>query len=412
MPPYNSRKRMIMKGYMVVIFLLGLFVFALNFLSSPVLKSTDSLYEAVGFSDLSGWDSDDQSQALDAFLISCERIISYDDDRRFNDFGYARDWKSPCYAALKLQAINTNIARDFFEQYFEPRVYKEEEIGLFTGYYAPLYKGSKVRNDQYNAPLYAIPKDLQMINLGDFDHSLSGRSIIGEVHNEKFIPYKDRKNIDQGALENQDLELVWLATTEETFFLHIQGSGFVELDDGDIMHIGYAQKNGRPYRAIGQYLIQSGDIKREDMSLQAILKWMKENPEKSRNLMWKNPSYVFFKERHSPTPVGSLGVGLTPGRSLAVDRQYIPLGMPLWLETYEDQDSENTRSHLKRLVIAQDTGGAIKGKTRGDVYWGIGDEAELKAGPMKDRGKYYMLVPKILSHKQPGTIAGTIESAL
>ena len=205
------------------------------------------------------------------------------------------------------------------------------------------------------------------------------------------------------ALDNKGLELVWLEKKAESFFLQIQGSGFVELDNGEILHLGYAQRNGRPYRAIGRFLIESGDIAREDMSLQAISTWLEQNPEKADELMWKNPSYVFFLQREQDKPVGSLGVGLTPGRSLAVDRSHIPLGVPLWLNTYQENSTEVgdvlKTPHLNRLVIAQDTGGAIKGKIRGDVYWGIGDLAELEAGPMKDRGTYYVLVPKDVSAK-------------
>jgi len=379
--------------------LLLLFFGAIYSLLAPKQLIEIAPYNRVAYADFKNWQSDNHEKALESFQISCGRIINYNGDRDFKSFGKAKDWKDVCEKALVINNYNDQQAREFFEINFDPITYRESEIGLFTGYYAPLYKGSRTKSDVYNAPLYAIPKDLQALSLGDFDLSLKGKLIVGEVKDNKFIPYKDRKQIDLGALDNQQLELVWLEKIEETFFLQIQGSGFIELDDGELMHLGYAQKNGRPYRAIGQYLIESGDIARADMSLQAILNWMEENPEASNDLMWKNPSYVFFQERENDKPVGSLGVGLTPGRSLAVDREFIPLGMPLWLETYIESDVEHAENqeHLNRLVIAQDTGGAIKGKTRGDVYWGIGDQAELKAGPMKDRGTYYMLVPKAIT---------------
>ena len=386
-----------MKNYSALAFLIGLFCSAVYFFSIPRTFQQVSNFVEVSFSKLDGWENDAHEEALRAFQNSCERIMSYPEGRPFNAFGEAADWKPVCNAASEINNFNRDQARNFFEYHFRPVAYRNEPSGLFTGYYAPLYKGSRQKKEKYNFPLYAIPEDLQSINLGDFDLSLRGRSIVGEVKNDKFIPYKNRKEIDLGALEGQDLELVWLEKAAETFFLQIQGSGFIELEDGEIVHLGFAQKNGRPYRAIGQYLIENGDIKREDMSLQAILKWMDDNPEETFDLMWKNPSYVFFQERTSAEPIGSLGIGLTPGRSLAVDRDHIPLGMPLWLETYEEieTDAENieARPNLKRLVIAQDTGGAIKGKVRGDVYWGIGEEAERKAGPMKDGGTYYLLVP-------------------
>ncbi len=375
-------------------FLVGLFSLAVYLLLKPEPEPVPLPYQRTTFSKLSGWADDDHAAALSAFQISCARILNYPDERVFNDFGTALNWKPLCRAALELDPI---AAQKFFEEQFTPLAFRDQEPGLFTGYYAPLYKGSREKTERFTAPLYMVPADLQALNLGDFDQSLRGRSIIGEVKGGKFVPYKDRKTIEQGALENQELELVWLERTEETFFLQIQGSGFIELENGDIAHFGYAQRNGRPYRAIGQFLIQSGDIAREDMSLQAILEWMENNPDQSDELMWRNPSYVFFQERDGDKPVGSLGVGLTPERSLAVDRAFIPLGAPLWLETAIETGSAtgeiSRRPHLNRLMIAQDTGGAIKGQVRGDVYWGIGDLAELKAGPMKDVGTYYILVP-------------------
>ncbi len=383
-----------MTRYSAVALLLGIFITAVYLLLKPVPEQVPLKYTQMNFDDFENWQGDNHAAALEAFQISCERLLNYPDDRKLNDFGTAAFWKPTCRAALEIDPI---AARKFFEINFTPLSFTREEPGLFTGYYAPLYKGSRERSEEYNAPLYMVPSDLQTINLGDFDQSLVGRSIVGEIKDNKFIPYKDRKQIDQGALEDKDLELVWLRKREETFFLQIQGSGFIELENGDVVHLGYAQRNGRPYRAIGQYLIQSGDVDPEDMSLQAILDWMAENPEQSDDLMWKNPSYVFFQERENDKPIGSLGVGLTPGRSLAVDRSFIPLGVPLWLETYKEIGTPSGEvallPSLDRLVIAQDTGGAIKGEIRGDVYWGIGDAAELKAGPMKDVGTYYILVP-------------------
>lgn len=383
-----------MKNISTIILLFGIFGLALFLLIPPPKDQLPLKYSKAAFNDLEGWHDDSHDMALEAFQISCGRILNYPDDRLMGEFGSAYDWKTACRASLEIDPI---AAKKFFETHFSPIAFSDQEPGLFTGYYAPLYKGSREKTETFTAPLYMVPDDLQNINLGDFDQRLKGRSIIGEVSDNKLIPYKDREAIDRGALDDKNLELVWLENTERTFFLQIQGSGFIELKDGELMHLGYAERNGRPYRAIGQFLIESGDIDREDMSLQAILAWMEENPEKSDELMWKNPSYVFFIERNSEKPVGSLAVGLTPGRSLAVDRSHIPLGVPLWLNTYQEMTTDSgemiKNPNLKRLVVAQDTGGAIKGKIRGDVYWGIGDAAELKAGPMKDRGTYHILVP-------------------
>lgn len=388
---------MTIRNISAILLLFGIFLTALYFLIAPEEKQKPANFERVRFHDLDGWQDDDLSKALEAFKISCGRLLEFPDERSFGEFGTAFDWKGTCRASLEIDPV---AARRFFENRFTALKIIGEDPGLFTGYYAPLYKGSRVKSEKFSTPLYMVPEDLQNIDLGDFDESLKGRSIIGEVRENKFVPYKDREAIDRGALENKGLELVWLEKPEESFFLQIQGSGFIELEDGEIFHVGYAERNGRPYRAIGRFLIESGDIAREDMSLQAIRRWMDENPEKSMQLMWKNPSYVFFRKGEGDKPVGSLGVGLTPGRSLAVDRNYIPLGVPLWLQTYQEISSDEggiiNIPDLNRLVIAQDTGGAIKGKIRGDVYWGIGDLAELKAGPMKDMGTYYILVPNSL----------------
>ncbi|MBT6466634.1 MAG: murein transglycosylase A [Kordiimonadaceae bacterium] len=386
-----------MKNMYAPIFLFGLFVVSVYFLADSVKKTSSEKFGVLDFKDIDGWLEDDQSLALTAFQISCKKILKYPAIKSFGEFGDAADWQPSCREAMKTKAED---ARIFFESSFTPLAFLDQEAGLFTGYYAPVYKGSRERTNKYTAPLYMVPRELQNINLGDFDQSLNGRTIIGEIKNSKFVPFKARKEIDQGALENQNLELVWLETIEQTFFLQTQGSGFIELENGQLVHLGYAERNGRPYRAIGQFLIESGDITREDMSLQTILDWMRQHPEQSNELMWKNPSYVFFVERNSKNPIGSEGVGLTPGRSLAVDRAHIPLGMPIWLNTYEELGVGGSRiiqkSNLKRLMVAQDTGGAIKGQIRGDVYWGIGGRAELKAGPMKDRGTYHVLVPNVV----------------
>lgn len=190
--------------------------------------------------------------------------------------------------------------------------------------------------------------------------------------------------------------MVWLKDPVDAFFMHIQGSGVIRYENGDRKLFGYAGKNGRAYHAIGKFLIQSGEIAQEDMSMQAIRAWIADNPLQAKALMWKNPSYVFFRTLEKEAPVGSMNVELTAGRSLAVDREYVPLGMPIWLDL---KPSKAEDSPIRRLVIAQDTGGAIRGRVRADVYWGIGDEAGRMAGPMKDQGRYYFLLPNILAKR-------------
>lgn len=333
----------------------------------------------MGYNDLPGWENDRQGEAFGAFLESCKKLKP-------------AIWQESCAQAQKLTPVTDASARAFFEEFFTPLSFREQGEGLFTGYFAPEYEGSRTRKDAYQTPLYLVPDDLQVVDLGNFNQQLRGEHIVGEVRGGQFVPYKDRKIIDQGALEGRGLELVWLKKPEDAFFLHIQGSGRILFEDGQAMQVAYGGKNGRPYRAIGKYLIREGAVAAKDMSLQAIVSWMEENPDRVRGLMWKNPSYVFFRERTEPGVVGAFGVPLTPGRSLAVDRRHIPLGAPLWLDIHSDDET-----NIQKLVMAQDTGGAIRGAVRGDLFWGTGDKAGLKAGPMKDRGTYYLLLPHVLA---------------
>ncbi|PHZ84253.1 murein transglycosylase A [Paremcibacter congregatus] len=348
----------------------------------------------IPFETLAGWDKDVHGAALTSFQKSCAVLLSMPPDSKIKPEilgGLARDWHESCQAGMEVSSISNKVARRFFEEYFTVVSYRTDTEGLFTGYFAPEYSGSAMPSEEYNYPLYALPEDLQVLDLGDFSKALAGEKIIGEIKDGAFVPYKDRKLIDEGALEDQELELVWLKDPTDAFFLHIQGSGVIRYENGDRRLFGYAGKNGKAYHAIGKFLIESGEISREKMSMQAIRQWMRDNPMQAQALMWKNPSYVFFRPLSENAPVGAMNVPLTPGRSLAVDRNYVPLGMPVWLDL---SPTTELADPIRRLVIAQDTGGAIKGRVRADVYWGVGADAGLMAGPMKDKGRYYFLVPK------------------
>jgi membrane-bound lytic murein transglycosylase A len=388
-------------SYILPVILTVLVGFAVFYLMRSPEKG---YFTKVSFGHLKNWHSDQHEAALTAFQISCVKILEKEKSTIIKPLfsgGRAGDWFDVCGRAQKTIAKE---AKNFFEEYFtalkfNPESDTEEMQGTFTGYYAPEYDGSPVKTDLYNIPLYKVPSDLQVVSLGDFDVSLKGKYIIGQVSGQKFTPYKDRKIIDEGALKDQGLELVWLKSPTDCFFLEIQGSGVIKFEDGTRFQVSYAGKNGRPYRAIGRYLIESGDVKREDMSMQAIRAWLEENPDKAKNLLWKNPSFVFFKTQKEVGTVGAMGVNLTAGRSLAVDNNYIPYGAPLWLETVslKPRSDEKVPQNLSRLVIAQDTGGAIRGKMRGDVFWGVGDRAAELAGPMNDKGHYYLLLPHKLA---------------
>jgi len=341
-------------------------------------------YQQLDYGDLSGWSEDQHDAALKTFIKSCEK----------ENIGLPK-WPFLCEEARRIGQKTPDglreAARLFFEKNFTPLAFRQKEAGLFTGYFAPEYEGSHERTDEFIYPLYSAPPDMQRLDLGLFDQSLAGRTIVGRVRDGKFMPYNDRKAIDQGALMDKGLELVWLKDPADAFFLHIQGSGRIFFEDGSHVLLGYAGKNGHAYHAVGRTLIEKGEISAQEMSMQAIRRWMGDNPDQVQDLMWQNPSYIFFRKMADQAPIGTLGVGLTPGRSVAVDPEYIPLGLPLWL------DIKSAEAPIRRLVMAQDTGGAIKGRIRADLYWGIGQEAAEKAGPMKEKGRLYMLAPHELA---------------
>jgi membrane-bound lytic murein transglycosylase A len=358
----------------------------------------------VTFAALPGWPEDDPSEALLAFRRSCGRMARQDPGKRMGGSGafagQVGDWARACAEADRT-AADPAAARSFFETAFAPFAVTDggKAEGLFTGYYEPLLSGSRAPDARYRHPLYRRPADLVSVDLGQFDPELAGRRIAGRVEDGRLRPYADRAAIDGGALAGRDLELLWVDDPVDRFFLEIQGSGQVRLADGGTVRVGYADQNGRPYRAIGKDLIEAGAIPRERMSMQAIRAWLEANPDQAPGMMAKNGSYVFFRElpelATAPGPLGAQGVPLTPGRSLAVDRKFLPLGAPLWLDTtapFPDGDRP-----LRRLVVAQDTGGAIRGPVRGDVFWGADALAEHVAGHMKSPGRLFILLPRGLT---------------
>jgi membrane-bound lytic murein transglycosylase A len=358
----------------------------------------------VTFAALPGWGEDEPSEALEAFRQSCKALGKRDPGKGMGGSGgfagVTGDWLPACTAAKAVPAT-PEAARAFFEAAFVPfqATDRGEGTGLFTGYYEPLLTGARAPDARFRYPLLKRPADLVSVDLGQFDPELQGRRIAGRVEQGRLQPYPDRAAIERGALAGHDLELLWVDDDIAKFFLEIQGSGQVRLADGGIVRVGYADQNGHAYRAIGRDLIEMGAIPKEKMSMQAIRAWLEANPEQAPAVMAKNRSYVFFRElpdlARASGPLGAQGVPLTPGRSLAVDRKFLPLGAPLWLETTVP-DPEGDRP-LRRLVVAQDTGGAIRGPVRGDVFWGAGPLAEHRAGHMKSEGRLFILLPRQLA---------------
>ncbi|HET6519545.1 MAG TPA: MltA domain-containing protein [Geminicoccaceae bacterium] len=358
----------------------------------------------AAFGDLDGWAEDDPSPAVQAFARSCQPWLRRDDGAdagRSPVAGRVGDWRPACEAARLFDGGDALAARRFFERWFAPyRVTYGDRTGLFTGYFEPRLYGSRRPGGPYTVPLHRRPPDLVQVDLGLFDPELAGKRIAGRVDGGQLRPYSSNGDIAEGALAGRNLELVWVSDPIDKFFLQIQGSGQVVLDDGSTIRVGYAAQNGHRYRAIGRDLIEMGEIPKEQVSLQSIRDWLRAHPEAASDLMARNPSYVFFTEVNGldpeAGPLGSLGVPLTAGRSLAVDPAYIPLGAPVWLDTTAPA-GDGREVPLRRLVIAQDTGGAIKGPIRGDVFWGAGDVAGEIAGRMKSEGGYVLLLPKSLT---------------
>jgi|TARA_B100000315_G_scaffold250640_1_gene283787 membrane-bound lytic murein transglycosylase A len=372
---------------------------ALLFLAScaPKPERPDQLVlTPVKFADLPGWATGRPIGALGALRRSCEHVVR---DKANAVLGTEfvpltkQDWEEPCSAAKIVSAGNGAVARSYFEKFFQAFYVagENESEGLFTGYFEVVLSGSKFRDGAHSVPIYRLPKDRISADLGDFDIGLRGKKIIGRVAGGKFVPYFKRAEIESGVLGEFGLELIWLNDPIDAFVLHVQGSGRVNLPDGKSMRVGFAGHNGHPYSSIGRALIGRGELSPNKASWDDIRNWLEANPDKRNELFAINSRYIFFREIAGDGPIGAQGVALTPGRSLAVDRKFIPLGLPIWLDTVWPNDAER---QLQRLMVSQDTGGAIKGQVRGDVFWGHGKQAAKLAGKMKSRGRYYIFLPK------------------
>jgi membrane-bound lytic murein transglycosylase A len=345
----------------------------------PVVPSP---LQTASWSALPGWTSADPTSALEAFRQSCRAV------------GQRPQWAAVCADAATLDPADPAVVRAFFEKRFTPyRVVNPDgtDTGLITGYYAPELRGSRVRTDVYRYPLYGVPDDLLVVDLGDLYPQLGDLRLRGRLVGRRIVPYWDRSQIDGSDKPLKGDELFWVADPVSLFFLQIQGSGVIRLPDGEQVMVGYADQNGYPYRSIGRLLIERGAMTRDQMSMQNIRDWARKYPEDVGALLAENPSYVFFHILPSDTasPPGALGVPLTAGRSLAVDPRTIPLGAPVFVAT----TWPCSETPLTRLMVAQDTGGAIKGAVRADFYWGIGDGAGEMAGRMKQPGQLWVLLP-------------------
>jgi membrane-bound lytic murein transglycosylase A len=376
----------------------------------PATPPSDKLVlQPTTFAALANWSSTDPRTALSAFAASCARIMQRADADKFGgspDYGTVAEWKAACNASLSSADMTEAGARAFFERWLTPALASNNgnEIGLFTGYYEPELNGSRKKRGAFQTPLLARPDDLIMVDLGVFRENLKGERIAGRIDGGKLVPYAKRGDIVSGALGQRGRALVYVDDPVDAFFLQVQGSGRVKFADGSIVRVGYDGQNGHPYTAIGRVLVARGAIAKEHLSMQSIRAWLVANPSEARALMDENASYVFFKELAIADPnqgaPGSAGVPLTAEASLAVDTRFHGLGAPIWIEARAPaQDPAKPDVDFNHLVIAQDTGGAIRGPVRGDVYWGAGKTAESVAGRMAHKGKLYVLLPKSVAAK-------------
>ena len=357
----------------------------------PVTPVTDTVatisarYASATWQDLPGWPGDKLQTSWSAFLTSCRKL------------GNRSGWQQVCSDARALAPADDNTLRAFFEQRFAPWQIQAVtgdkpavNSGLVTGYYEPLLAGGREEKPG-RVPLYGVPGDLLTVDLASLFPELKGKRVRARVDGNRVVPYWTREEINAGKVAGNMPVLAWADDAIEAFFLQIQGSGRIRMDDGSVLRVGYADQNGHPYRAIGRWLADNGEMPIEQVSMQNIRAWALANPQRLPELLAVNPSFVFFRVLPDTGggPIGALNVPLTDGASIAVDPKFIPLGSPVFIASTRPDNQQP----LTRLVHAQDTGGAIRGPVRADFFWGFGAEAGALAGTMKQSGQLWLLWP-------------------
>ena len=366
-------------------------------------ESGPAVLQPVAMNQLPGWTDAKPAQALAAFVASCQRIQYFPPDQALGGSGTAATlggkaalWGGVCSAGKSVPPSDDAAARTFFQNYFQPYLVTEggSSTAKITGYYEPEVQGSATHDANDQTPLLGLPSDLVTIDLGAFDPDKKGKTVIGRLSGSQVVPYYDRFQIENGALNPDSLAIAWVADPVDAFFLQIEGSGRIDLPDGSVMRVTYAGKNGRPYVPIGRIMVQQKLLAPNDVTEQSIRAWLEAHPERAKAIMDANPSYVFFRTApqlpDGAGPPGALGVSLTPGSSIAIDRRYLPLGAPVWLATTDPV----THAPLQQMTVAQDLGSAITGPLRADLYFGSGNKAAVGAGAMNAGGQLYVLLPR------------------
>jgi membrane-bound lytic murein transglycosylase A len=336
----------------------------------------------IAFSDIDGWAADDHAAAFRAFLKSCRKAPDHD---------------AASAAALALpEPIDRETARAFFERYFVPHAVKDGAPGFVTGYYEPVVPGARERNAPFDVPVYARPDDLVTLAPETARAKYNDCTTGMRETLEGAVPYYTRSEIEAGALEGRGLALVYLDDSVELFFMQVQGSGLVHLNDGTSVRLTYAGKNGHPYTSVAKLLIERGALNADAIDVETVKAWLRADPKRGRALMQENRSYVFFRELSDEEardgPLGASGVSLTPGRSLAIDTVYHTLGTPAFVTAPDLQTPEG--QPFGRVMIGQDVGSAISGPQRGDIFWGTGPGAGAIAGRTRHQARFHVLLPK------------------
>lgn len=349
----------------------------------------------VAFEEIPGWADEDHAEAFVTYRRSCKRLLTWKkevitpEDKAFNDI---------CFIAATLpNDLSSEHAKQFFEANFTPfLVSKPEKGAIVTGYFEPEINGSLTKSDKFSVPVYAKPDDLTLIKGAAKRGNLPKDLTAARLVSDELVPYYTRQEIEEGALDGRGLEIAYLEDPYETFVLQIQGSGLIRLPDGKALRIGFAAKNGHPYTSVGKILIDRGALEAHAASMHSVINWMRTAPQRGRELMWENKSYPFFRvlkqDESDEGPHGAIGVPLTGERSMAVDPRYHKLGSPIWVSAPKLKTSKG--NVMNRLMIAQDTGSAIRGPVRGDIFWGSGDAAGKIASTTKHDCDFYVFIPK------------------
>ena len=365
------------------------------------LEITNTQYSPVAWADVTGWNDDDQLAAYKAFRISCQPIAAQSGPAS-DSKALGTSLRDPCRIAKGLELSDRAKARAFFEDNFSPvRISRlGEPEGFVTGYYEPILEGSKEQNEVYKVPIYRRPSNHFVKGQTQASVGLPNKgAVYRKIGRRKLVPYYDRAEIEDGAIEGRGLEIAFLKNQTDLLFAQIQGSARIELPDGSMVRINYDAHNGYPYTPVGRILIDRNIIPREQMSMQKIREWMEQDPEGANEVRRQNRSYVFFREVNlsaTDEAVGGQGVPLTAGRSIAVDKALHVYGTPFFIEADLPIETAQSKTPFRKLMISQDTGSAIVGPARADLYFGAGAEAGRVSGRLRHNARFVMLVPKSL----------------